>query len=487
VKINRKRKGDAIMLAQRILALVACSAIFAAALPGMAHAAGAPTHAASLPDFATLAENASGAVVNINTTKIVKQRAFRGPNSGPSDPNDPFNDFFNRFFGPGQGPGEFRSRSLGSGFVIDASGLILTNNHVIEGADGISVKLLSGKSYKATVKGRDPKTDIALLKIEPDNGPLPVLLLGNSEEIRVGQWVAAIGNPFGLGHTVTQGIVSATGRIIGAGNYDDFIQTDAAINPGNSGGPLLDLAGRVIGINSAINPNGQGIGFAIPVNLAKDLLPQLRDKGKVVRGWLGVSVQEVTEELAGQFGMKEQKGALVSSVMGKSPAEEAGIKAGDIILTFDGKEIASMHVLPKTVAATLVGRTVSVELLRDGKRMTVKAKVGRLPDDEEEISETGEGDTAEELGLSVQEVTRDLAKELGLEDAAGVVVTKVGRGSVADDSGFARGDVITEIDRKEIKNVAAFKKALGKRAAGETVLFLVHRGKGALFLTLKKP
>ena len=288
--------------------------------------------------FAVLAKKISAAVVNISTRKsretaehdsqtFLHARTSRRPGQpSPFGPEDPFKDFFEKFFG--EMPKEFKSRSLGSGFIFDRDGYIITNNHVVEGADKIKVKLLDGREFKATIKGRDPMTDLALIKIESANHDLPVLTLGDSNAMQVGDWVLAVGNPFGLSHTVTQGIISAKGRVIGAGPYDDFIQTDASINPGNSGGPLVNFNGEVVGINSAIVASGQGIGFAIPSNMAKGIIPQLKEKGSVVRGMLGVQIQMVTPELAKSFGLKEPMGALVAEVNPGSPAAKAGIQRG---------------------------------------------------------------------------------------------------------------------------------------------------------------
>jgi len=316
--------------------------------------------------FADLVQKVKPAVVNISTTSTVKIpgtpfRHFFGPDDGGS-----FGDFFNRFFGeiPDQ---ELKQQSLGSGFIIDKDGYIITNNHVVDGADEIKVKLADGKEYKAKVVGRDPKTDLALIKISSFFKDLPSLPLGDSDKMRVGDWVLAIGNPFGLEETVTKGIISATGRVIGSGPYDNFLQTDAPINPGNSGGPLINLSGEVIGINSAIIPSGQGIGFAIPSNMAKKIVPPLKEKGKVTRGWIGVSVQSITPEIAQALGLKETQGSLVGEVVPGGPADAAGIKRGDVIVSFDGKEIRKIADLPLLVAETPAGKTVNVKVIRDSK------------------------------------------------------------------------------------------------------------------------
>lgn len=328
--------------------------------------------------FADLVEKVKPAVVNISTETTVRIpgnpfRHFFGP-----DEEGPFGDFFKRFFGdiPDR---ELKQQSLGSGFIIDKDGYIITNNHVVEGADEIKVKLADKREFKAKVVGRDPKTDLALIKISSIFKDLPTLPLGDSDKIRVGDWVLAIGNPFGLEHTVTQGIISATGRVIGSGPYDNFLQTDAPINPGNSGGPLINLKGEVIGINTAIIASGQGIGFAIPSNMAKTVITQLKEKGKVIRGWIGVSIQTLTPELAQSFGLKETRGALVADVVPGGPADKAGLKRGDIIISFDGKEINEMSELPKIVAETPIGKTVNVKIIRNGKEKILKMTIAPLP------------------------------------------------------------------------------------------------------------
>lgn len=327
--------------------------------------------------FVELVEKVTPAVVNISTITTVRIpgnpfRHFFGP---PEE--SPFGDFFRRFFGdiPDR---EVKRQSLGSGFIIDKEGYIITNNHVVEKAEEIKVKLSEGKEYQARVVGRDPKTDLALIKISSPFKDLPTLPLGDSDKVKVGEWVLAIGNPFGLEHTVTQGIISATGRVIGAGPYDNFLQTDAAINPGNSGGPLINMKGEVIGINTAIIATGQGIGFAIPSNMAREIVSQLREKGKVVRGWIGVSIQTLTPELAQAFGLKEAKGALVAEVTAGSPADIAGLKNGDVIVLFDGHEIKDTKDLPRIVSETPVGKTVEVKVIREGKERIFKITVAEM-------------------------------------------------------------------------------------------------------------
>ena len=427
--------------------------------------------------FADLAERVSRGVVNIQTSKTVVGQEFPRV----------FEEFF---FGGPQGPGErFQQRehkvpSLGSGFVISPDGYIVTNNHVVEDVDSIKVAFSEGTpEVEATVVGRDPKTDIALIRVKTDH-PLYAIPLGDSEKVRPGDWVVAIGNPFGLEHTVTAGIVSAKHRVIGQGSYDDFIQTDAAINPGNSGGPLLNLAGEVIGINTAINPRANTIGFAVPVNMAKEILPQLQASGKVTRGWLGVVIQRITPELAQEFKLQDDNGALVSKVMPGGPADKAGIERGDVIVEFNGHPIADWNELPRQVALTPIERKVDVVLLRKGSRKNVTAVVGKLEEPETQQLAKAEAPGASAFGMRVQDVTPEIASQLGLDDAAGVVVTSVQPGSPAEDAGIRRGDVILEVDRYEVKDTAQLQEKLDE--SDEGALLLVKRGDATLFVPIKR-
>jgi serine protease Do len=406
----------------------------------------------------------------------------------PFGEEDPSGDFFQRFFGD-LPPQIFKQRSLGSGFIINKEGFIVTNNHVIENADEVRVRLSDEKEYPAKVIGRDPKTDIALIKVDASE-ELPVAALGDSDQLQIGEWVVAIGNPFGLSHTVTTGIVSAKGRVIGAGPYDDFVQTDASINPGNSGGPLINLRGEVVGINTAIHATGQGIGFAIPLNLAKGVLPQLKESGKVVRGWLGVTIQKVTPDLAESFGLKGTEGALVSGVLSGSPAE-GKFKQGDVIVQFDGKKISEMHELPTLVAGTPVGKKVEVEIFRENKRQTVEIEIGELKEEMVTGEQIAEEDASEKLGLHVQDITPEIARQLRLEDRNGVVVTDVAAGSVVDFGGIQRGDVIREIsaDGKDYKiaNVQDYTNAISSIRENALVRFRIQREGGALFIVIRVP
>jgi serine protease Do len=379
--------------------------------------------------------------------------------------------------------GPQRQRSLGSGFIIDGDGSILTNNHVVENASKIVVKLSDDQEYEAKVIGRDQKTDIAIIRI--DGKPnLPAASLGDSDKLEVGEWVVAIGNPFGLDSTVTSGIVSAKGRHIGQGPYDNFIQTDASINPGNSGGPLINLRGEVIGINTAIfsrTGGNIGIGFAIPINLVKELLPQLRCKGKVTRGYLGVLIQKVTPEIAESLGMDKASGALVANVSKDGPADKAGVKVGDVIVEFDGKEVKDSGDLPILVARTAVDKKARLKVLRDKKEVMLTVAVGELKDEEVVATAPEKG----ELGLTVQRLTPQMAESLGLEKSEGVVVTAVEPGSAADEAAIRRGDIILEVDRKTVRNLDEYKKAIAGARKGRGVLFLVRRGDNTLFLALK--
>jgi serine protease Do len=374
-----------------------------------------------------------------------------------------------------------KQQSLGSGFIIDSNGYIITNNHVVEGAQEITVKLAGGKEYKAKVVGRDPKTDLALIKISSLFKNLPTLSLGDSDKMRVGDWVLAIGNPFGLEETVTQGIISATGRVIGSGPYDNFLQTDAPINPGNSGGPLIDLKGEVIGITTAIVSGGQGIGFAVPSNMAKSIVAQLKEKGKVTRGWIGVSVQIVTQEIARSFGLKETRGALVSEVSPKGPADAAGIKRGDIIVSFDGKGISKMSDLPVIVAGTPVGKTVPVTVIREGKELTLNVKIAEMG---EAVAAAPGAPTEERLGIAVADITPQIMKELRLRSREGVVVTDVASGSPAEDAGIQPGDVIRETNRIAVNSVKEFEAALAKSGKGRPVLLLIRRGAQSFYVSI---
>jgi len=433
-------------------------------------------------DIPQLFKEVSPAVVNISTTQVVKLNRPRMRN--PFGQQDPFDEFFNNFFG--RMPKEQKRRSLGSGFIVSPDGYILTNNHVVEKADEVTVTLLDKEEFKAKVVGTDPKIDIALIKIDAKK-KLAHVSLGDSDRLEVGEWVLAIGNPFGLGHTVTAGIVGAKGRIIGSGPYDDFIQTDASINPGNSGGPLFNLKGEVVGINTAIIQGGQGIGFATPIQLAKSVLDQLKEKGKVTRGWLGVYIQPLTPDAAENLGISGRRGALVSDVTSGGPAEKAGIRSGDVIVGFNGKEIRDEHELPQAVASTKPGKTVDVRLLRDGKETTVAVTIAEMAGEPGKTA--GGHDLPKNLGLTVQDITPEIAQRFQIEDTKGVVVTDVEDGSPADEAGFNEGDIIRVIlrqnKRNPVTNAAEFAKLVKKFQSDKTILFLVERGDARVLLTVK--
>ena len=443
---------------------------------------GNPGNSSGRPgSFADLAQELSPAVVNVSTTTVIK-----GRQGGPG-PDSPFGDEFSRrFFPRPQRPQ--KKNSLGSGFIINKEGYIVTNNHVVDGADEIVVILKEGDEYPAKIIGKDVKTDLALIKIEPKNG-LPVIRLGDSDDTRVGDWVLAIGNPFGLGHTVTAGIVSAKGRELGAGPYDDFIQTDTAINPGNSGGPLFDMAGNAIGINTAIftrNGGNQGVGFAIPINLAKRIVAQLKESGKVTRAWLGVMIQHITPEIQDSLELKTRKGALVGEVFEGSPAENAGLLRGDVIVRFHGEEVSSQRDLPTMVAFLPVGQKVEVVLLRNGKEMTVEVTLEEMEDEETAVAGGSSGEVQEGLGLTVRNITPEIANKLGLKGTEGVVVTDVDQNGTAARAGIRRGDVILEVNRTKVTDFENLNRVLEKDKDSKSILFLVNRGGRTIFIAVSK-
>ena len=433
-----------------------------------------------LPDFTNLVKKIGPSVVNVSTTQLRKGVQNR---PSPFGGDDPASQFWEKFFGGRVPRGPQRQTGLGSGFIIDGNGTILTNYHVVDGAQRIAVTLSDGKHYDAKVIGKDQKSDIAVIQIDAGRD-LPAVTLGDSDRLEVGEWVMAIGNPFGLDHSVTSGIVSAKGRHIGAGPYDNFIQTDASINPGNSGGPLINLQGEVVGINTAIfsqSGGNIGIGFAIPTNSVKELLPQLKDKGKVVRGYLGTTVQKITPEIADSLGLRESRGALVAEVLKGSPAERGGVNLGDIILELDRKEIKDSGDLPPLVARVTPGSTVQLKIWREGKEITLPITVGEMKENEI-VASAPEGD----LGLTVEPMTPEIAQSLGLERADGVVITAVAPGSAADEAGLRAGDLVTEINRRPVKNLADYNREIARTEKGKSLLFLVRRGQGSLFLALKR-
>jgi serine protease Do len=435
--------------------------------------------------FADLAERVAPAVVSIQTTGTVDLGAQ--PLLPPG-----FEEFFGGGpFGPHGGPGgpgrKHKSSGEGSGFVISTDGYIVTNNHVVENMDEITVSFLDGTKLPAKTIGRDPRTDIALLKVEPEGKTLATIALGDSDAIRAGDWVVAIGNPFGLEHTVTAGIVSAKHRRdVSAPNesYDDFIQTDAAINPGNSGGPLIDLQGRVVGINTAIRSNANTIGFSVPINQAKAILPQLKADGRVTRGWLGVQIQEVTEQIAEQFELPEARGALVSQIFPDTPAADGGIERGDVIVEFDGQAIDEWRDLPLVVAQAPVEKDARVVVLREGKRKELRVRIGRLPDEEVVAANEAPEEGAGAFGLRLQDLTPALAEQLGLSETEGVLVADVDPDGPAAEAGIRRGDLVVEIDRRPVDSAEALANALGKTK--KSALLLVRRGENTLYVALER-
>jgi len=463
-----------------------------------------PSMAKPTPDsFADLVETLMPAVVNISTTQKIKENmsVMEMPNFPPGSP---FEDFFKDFFGNNMGqnggqPAEHKATSLGSGFIIDEAGYVVTNNHVIDGADKITVILSDDSAVDAKLVGRDKKTDIALLKIETKT-PLKAVKFGDSDKARVGDWVLAIGNPFGLGGTVTAGIISARARDIHAGPYDNFLQTDASINRGNSGGPMFNIDGEVIGINAAIfstNGGSMGIGFAIPSNIAKWVVESLRKDGRIKRGWIGVSIQSNNEEIAETLGMKKPIGAVVSDVDKDGPAYAAGIQAGDVIIEFDGKEIDSMRRLPLVVAETLIGKNVGIAVWRKGVRKDLTIKVDEMTDDatdgtkvtsaDNTIEESSNG-IIDEFGINVTPVNPEIIAKYRLpETATGVVITAVKRDGQALEKGMRPGDVITEVNQKTVKSASDIRKQVkaAQKAGKKSVLLLVDGGDGLRFIALK--
>jgi serine protease Do len=431
--------------------------------------------------FAELVERLGPTVVNIQVTKVAPVAGI----PGMPEPEGPYGEFFKRFFKDlPQRPERFRMQGSGSGAIISADGYLLTNNHVVHGAKEVTVTLADQQVYQARVVGSDAKTDLAVLKIDAKR-PLPVAPMGSSTDLKVGEWVVAIGNPFGLSHSVTAGIVSAKGRAIGAGPYDDFIQTDAPINPGNSGGPLFNMKGEMVGINTAIVAAGQGIGFAIPIDLAKPLIPQLVTAGEVTRGYLGVSIQSITPELAKALNLDERQGALVADVVPGGPAAKAGLRQGDVIVDFDGQSVKDSRDLPALVAKTPVGEEVTLTLRRDGKTQRIPVTVGRLPSEKgvtEESSQAGQS----QWGLQLQELTPQMARQRGLGDESGVMVAGVQPGSPAERAGLQRGDIIREVNRRPVQSVQEVRDAIAKANDQDSVVLLVKRDQGNLFIAMAK-
>lgn len=430
--------------------------------------------------FSEIVRAVSPAVVNISSTKVIKKQPT------------PFDEFFDFLYPFPDGRGKrWKEQSLGSGVIVSPDGYIVTNNHVVEQADEIKVILIDKKSFKAKVVGSDPKTDIAIIKIDAKG--LPVLPWGDSERLQVGEFVLAIGNPFGLSHTVTMGIISAVGRAdVGITDYENFIQTDAAINPGNSGGPLVNIKGELIGINTAIfSKTGgyQGIGFTVPSNMVRIVMDQLIKQGKVTRGWLGITIQELTPEIAQKFGLKQSEGALVSDVAKGSPAHRAGMARGDIILEFNGKKVRDVATLRNMVAQSKVGSQVEIKVLRRDREITLKANIMELPTEMGDVvpSSSNSMDMSDSAlsGITVMDINAAIAKQLGIDrDEKGVVIVKVEHGSSAEDAGLRKGDVVQEIDRQRINGLNDFNKATSKMRTEDTVLLFVNRSGRKFYVAL---
>ncbi len=435
--------------------------------------------------FSEIVKVVSPVVVNISTSKIVER------DSSPF--SDLFDDQFFDFMDPHHKPRKWKERSLGSGVIVSSDGLILTNAHVVEKADEIQVTLYDQQNLKGKIIGSDPKTDIAVIKISAQN--LSAIKWGNSDKIRVGEFVLAFGNPFSLSNTVTMGIVSAVGRAnVGIADYEDFIQTDAAINPGNSGGPLVNIKGELIGINTAIfSKTGgyQGIGFAVPSNMAQSVMNQLINQGKVVRGWLGITIQNFTPELAKEFGLGKSAGALVTEILKGSPAEKAGMRRGDIITEVDDKEIKNVESLRNIIAQSKVGSRIQIKVIREGKPLLLTAIITELPQD---MAQTVPGQPEEKFpaeenalaGFNVMNLTREIAKQLDISiDEKGVVIVRVEPYSAAEDAGLKKGDLIQEINKKSVKNIQDFNNIVSKVKKGDTLLLFINRGGNRFYITLK--
>src|SRR5687767_13051784 len=471
-------------------ALLAALAVFLLVAPAVAQTAGKPRpnagRAQSKTDvdprgvlraleeaFTAVADRVTPAVVNVSG---VPDRS--APPSGGGEGDERFREFFGddlyeRYFR--RRPRD-EGRASGSGVIVDPKGYILTNNHVIENARDITVRLSDSRKFPATLVGRDPKTDLAVLKVDAP-APLPVAELADSDRLRVGQWAIAIGNPFGLDRTVTVGIISATARTrVGVATYENFIQTDASINPGNSGGPLLNLDGRVIGVNTAIVASGQGIGFSIPINEARLVMNQLIKTGRVVRGWLGVAIQDVTDELSPAFGVREREGVLVADVIKGGPAEKAGVRPGDVVVEFNGGKIKEVPDLQRRVAGVTPGETVKLTVVRDKQTVVVSVAIGEMPAEDTAVAAV-ERET-EGLGMQVEALAPDAAERLGLPFSQGLIVTDVAGGGPADRAGLRRGDVILEVDRRPVTDLAALRRALSAAPADKAVLLYLHRPGG---------
>ena len=439
-------------------------------------------------NFSQLAKDAKPSVINIRTVTTVKgggrvfNHFFGGPPNGRKNP-------FEEFGGPfqdNQPQRDFKQRSLGSGFIIDKEGYIVTNNHVVENADQIKVKLADEKEFDAELVGRDPKTDLALIKISTTTDLSPIKM-GNSDMANVGNWVVAIGSPFGLEQTVTAGIVSAKGRIIGFGPYEDFIQTDASINPGNSGGPLINMQGEVVGINTAIVASAQGIGFAIPINMAKDIVAQLKSTGEVTRGWLGVGIQDLSTELKQYYGVESSGGVLITQVFEGDPAAKGGIKPNDIVVEISGQTVTSARELSSIIANTEIGKKTTIKLLRNGKRKTVQVELAKRDDDKLTAKGPGE-ESNDDIGIQLMDLSDENAGRFGFEaDEKGVLVIGIKPGGKAESAGIRRGDLVKEVNHEQVLSVQEYTKQVNKIDEGDEVQFLIRRAReGFVVVTFTK-
>jgi serine protease Do len=482
--IRRKNRTDGLFLVSAVLIFIL------APVTAVAEKADTITSLRQIGKaFASIAEKASPAVVGIRTEIVLDDypSMYESPFGFPSDPFE--DDFFDHFFrrSPRRRYHQQQPRQVaqGSGFIISRDGYIMTNNHLVDGASKVTVKLTEDREVEAKIIGTDPDSDIAVVKIDEEN--LPYLELADSDAIEVGEWVIAIGSPFGLSHTVTAGIVSAKGRSrVGVAAYEDFIQTDAAINPGNSGGPLLNLEGEVVGINTAIisrSGGNMGIGLAIPVNMAKNIYNQLVDTGKVIRGFLGVGNQDLTPELAESFGLKDSKGVIITEIIQDSAAAKAGLRHNDVIVEFNGKPVERADTFRNSVAMLKPGTEVKLTVIRNGQRKTFTVELGERPRKDQVA--LGESGMLEDLGIKVQNLTEELARRFGYEDLNGVIVLEVNPGSLADLAGITAGTLIMEVDRKPVYNTKDFTEAIQKSAEDGSVLLLVNNGSYSRFLILK--
>ena len=464
-----------------IVVMVMVGLMLGSGLPMASAAKNAPVQMVP-QNFSSLADTVSPAVVHIRVEKTVKGGGpvFPQFKQNPFGDNEQFKEFFGRNFGQQRQP-EFKQPGQGSGFIIDKSGYIVTNHHVVAGADTIKVILKEDTEYDAKLVGREPVTDIALIKVAA-TGNLPTVPMGSTEKLSVGEWVAAIGSPFGLEHTVTAGIVSAKGRVIGSGPYDDFIQTDASINPGNSGGPLINMRGEIVGINTMIIAGGNGIGFAIPIDQAKDIIAQLKTGGEVTRGWLGVTIQDLKGNLAEYYGVQDKSGVLVASVVPGDPADQAGIQPNDIITKVGGKKITTSRDLTNLAAKLGVGDTARVTVLRDGRPKTLKVKVGKRPLTMAAASDHQRQEKEGEYGFEVTELTPQVAQRYNIKETAGVIVVAVEPNSKAQAAGIQQGDLIIEVNRKNVASVKDFKNLIDQHKKENGINLLVKRMNGGLMV-----